>query len=263
MSAAIAFYALLSASPLAIAVVLFAGTFLGEQAVQAEMFSQLRFYIGTDAATHLQELLRRAQHPEGRNLATGLGLLVLLFASSRLFSSIRVALNQIWKVKRSTELHWYQLTTRALKRRVIALVLVGLCALVMMLVMLWKTFVLYFSSWLPSPLNQFNSETSVDLVAAFVLLALMFLLVFKWLPDKSLSWRNVAMGATVTSALFVLGSFGAGLYLQKLALFSAYGGAGTIAMVFLWAYYSAQVFVFGAAFAYHWAEERGEARLEE
>ena len=246
LSGALAFYAMLSVAPLCLIALQVAGAFTSEGAARAALLENLARWIGPSGAHTLGDLIDRVHRPEA-SLRSALTLLLLFYASTRLFSQLRKALDILWDVP-VPEVHGFgakafqQLEKRALSFLLVAgigLLLVGLVGL--------KTGFSLASDALgqqPPPVIWRIVETLTSLVVSTALFAVLY----RVLPSVRISWRDAFVGALVTGALFGLGTLAVSAYLGHKGVNATYGESGAVIVLVLWVHYSAQVFLIGAAF---------------
>jgi membrane protein len=241
--AALAYYTLFAIAPMLLIVIAVAGAVYGEEAVRGEIVGQIDQLIGRNGAELVETLLKNAREADGGLLAGILGGITLLLGSTGAFLQLQGALNEIWEVKAKpgNGLKRFLINRAQAFGMVIALGFVLLVSLALdaglSAASAWTT--LRFPG-IPL-LNVANAALSLLVVTA------VFSLIYRVLPDVELSWRDVALGALITAVLFTIGKRLIGLYLGQTTPASAYGAAGSVVIVMIWVYYSAQVVLFGAA----------------
>jgi membrane protein len=253
-AAALAFFTVFSLAPLAIVAIGVAGILFGKAAAQGELVSQIEGYIGPQAASLVQSAVQNAGGWSSGLLATLVGIATLLFGATRGFTQLQEGLNAIWNVKpRPNE---------GIKNLIrIRLLSFGLAIAVgfLLLVSLAISAVLsavgeYFHNIVPQLQILLRA---LDMLLSLAVISLLFAAVYRYLPDVEITWSNVTAGAILTSVLLTLGKFLIGLYLGKSALASSYGAAGSLVVILLWVYYSAQIVFFGAELTQVYARHRG------
>lgn len=249
LGAALAFYTLLSMAPMIVVVIAIAGFAFGEKAAEGRLIWQIQDLVGWEGAVAIQGLLKSAHSPSSGALATILGLITLFFGATGVVSELRDALNLIWHVPEvESDSNWKSLLG-LLKSRVFSFAMVmsiGFLLMVSLVVSAWLSAAgRFFGSLLPMPEWALQIGYSVF---SFVIIAGLFGVLFKVLPDVKVLWSDVAPGAAATSALFSIGKLLIGLYLGKTSFASTYGAAGSLVIVIVWVYYSAQIFFLGAEF---------------
>lgn len=258
LTAGIAFYSLVSLAPLIVVAVAVAGLVFGHEAAQGEVFEQLRALMGAEGAQAVQGMILRSSETGRGAVATALGVLVLLFGASRLFAALRITLNTIWGVQARSD--WGM--TGMVRDRLSAFLMVlgtGFLLLVSLLLSAALAAITkYFTALLPGANLLWRL---LDLLLNFGLTWLIFGLILQVVPDVRLAWRDVILGALLTSLLFGLGRYLIGLYLGQGSFASVYGAAGSLVILLFWIYYSAQILCLGAEFTKLYARRRG-ARVE-
>jgi membrane protein len=245
LGAALAFYTVFALAPGLIVIIALAAFLLGQEAAQGQIIDQVEDLIGVAGAQAIQAAIESARSAGGSLVATGLGALTLLFGLWGVFGELQDALNTIWGV---TARPWRGVIG-AVKERFWSFTLVvgiGFLLLVSLAASAWLAAVGKFFAQL-SPLPVAVMETANALLS-FVTITLMFAVIYKLLPDVRITWRDVWVGAAVTALLFTIGKSLIGLYLGRSTVASVYGAAGSLIVILLWIYYSAQVVFFGAEF---------------
>ena len=252
LGASVAFYTLLSFAPLLILIVSVIALVMSRETAQNGLIDQAKQMIGDRGADTVKSLLENAQKPSSGLFASVVAFLTLLFGASGVFTELRDALNTIWdatKKDRSSGL------MGMVKDRLFSfgmVLSVGFLLLVSLVVSAGLAFIgKYFGQIVPLP--PFVLE-AINFLVSFAVISLLFALLFKFVPNVHISWRNVIVGAIGTAALFTLGKLLLGLYLGKASVGSAYGAAGSLVAVIVWVYYSAQIFFFGAEFTRVYAD---------
>jgi membrane protein len=258
LAAGLAFYALISIAPLLVITISLAGLVFGEQAAEGQIVGELGELIGREGAVLLQEMIRRTSRPGASVTAAVLGVLVLLFGASRLFGALETSLNGIWGVRLNAPAGVVAGALSVIKYRFLSFLMVlgtGFLLLVSLVISAALAAAqTYFSDALPGwgVLWQWLSA-----LVNFGITTLMFAAILRGVPDLVLRWRDVVVGALVTSVLFSIGRFLMGLYLGQGSFASAYGAAGSLVILLFWLYYSAQILLLGAEFTKVYAEHRG------
>jgi membrane protein len=254
LGAALAFYTLFSLAPVLIVAVSIAGFVFGQDAARVELVRQFQSLMGTQGATAIESIIQSTNRPVLGVFATTLGLLAVLVGASGAFNELQDALNTIWKVGRGARGYW----AFASKQRFFSLGLVVATGF-LLLASLVVTAVLsaaeeFMSNVLPIPPILLESA---HIVLSFGVIAILFGLIFKFIPDTEIPWGDVRMGAAVTALLFTAGKVFIGLYLGHSALTSAYGAAASLVIFLVWIYYSAQILLFGAELTHVYAVTYG------
>jgi membrane protein len=246
MGAALSYYALFSIAPLLLIVIGVAGFFFGEQAARGEIFGQLSTLVGADGARAIEGLVASARKPESGLLAMMVGTALLITGASTVFGELQNALDRIWRApgRKQSKGWWMLLRTRLLSfGMILAIAFLLMVSLVLSAVV--------------SALGRWWGLHLIDFALSFALMTALFAMIYKVIPRVPIAWRDVWVGAAVTSALFAAGKWLIGLYIGKSGVTSAFGAAGSLVVLMLWVYYSAQIFLLGAEFTRLYAEEHG------
>jgi membrane protein len=255
--AALAFYSLFSMAPILVLVIAIAGAIFGEEAAKGEIFAQLSGLVGSRGAQAIELLLASAHDPGAGSLATAIATLVLLIGATTAFAELKDSLDEIWHAPPARKAGWIVLIrTRLLS---FGLVLVLAFLLLVSLVISAALAVLerfWGGLWGDASMVL----TSIASVVSFAVIACLFAVIYKMLPEIRLSWRDVWIGALGTAGLFVFGKYLIGAYLGNSGITNTYGAAGSILALLLWVYYSSLIFFFGAEFTRQYALWFGSLR---
>lgn len=244
--AALAFYIALSIAPIAVIAIGAAGLIFGQRAAEGVIFHQIAGSLGPATGSAVVEMVRIAAVPRVGFVATALGLVTLVFGLLGIYEQIEDALNTIWKVETPRGAGFIA------RMRAVALVL-GVGSLLFVIVSADAAIAItgkYASQHL---LGGELLWQAAQLIVSAAVLTVLFAVVFRFIPTAKLPWRDVLPGAAFTALLFVIGKLALGLYLGKAAVGSSYGAAGSLVVVLLWAYWSAQIFFFGLEFTHVYA----------
>lgn len=254
-AAALAFFTVFSIAPILVVVVTLVGVFMGEQAVAGELFQQLEATIGAEAAGVVQTAVINSQIDQSGIWPAVIGLAATAVGATTVFAQMQASLNQIWGVapKPSANSIWIFVKSRLLSLTVVLAIGFTLLVSLAMSVAL-RAIMAFAQEWLPVPgWAMVGLEISVSLLVVTLLFAAMF----KILPDVLLSWREVLLGALITALLFTVGRSLIAIYLAYTATASAYGAAGSLALLLLWVNYSSMILLFGASFTRAHLEGKG------
>lgn len=248
LGASLAFYTLLSLTPLLLIAVSVGGLVFGEKAAEGHLLEEIRGLIGPQGAAGVQTLLAGTRHTGHGILATTIGLVTLFFGASGVLIELRDALNTIWEVQ-APQLPGLRSIVQMIKDRLFSFALVLAIGFLLLVSLVVNTVIAaagtYFTSFLPAPEAALHVANSL---LSFVIITGLFAAIYKIMPDVRIEWRDVLLGAAVTSLLFTVGKFLIGLYLGKASFASTYGAAASVVILIVWVYYSGQVFFFGAEF---------------
>jgi membrane protein len=250
--AAIAFYTATSIAPVLLIAIAIAAVFFGEDAARNAITAQLSGLMGEQTARLLQTAIASASQTSSGGVATMVGLVTLILTASGAFGEMQSALNVIWKAKPTGTTF-----SRLIRARVISLGLVAALGFLLIVSLVVSAALAAFGNELNAilPFGRLILST-INLVVSFVLISILFAAIYKILPDRPLAWRDVMLGAVVTTALFTAGKFFIARYIGSTASVSSYGAAGALIALLLWVYYSAQIFLLGAEFTKAYANSR-------
>jgi len=255
LSGSLAYTMVFSMGPLILIVITTSSFFFGRDAIEGRIYGQLESFLGHDTALQLQEIIKHAAISSKTKLATIIGLIFLFVGATGVFSEMQDSINMIWGLRAKPKKGWVAfLKNRFLSFSVIIglgfllLVSLAISALVAALGDRLKIMVPGLSDLL---LYIVNLSVSMGL-SAFI-----FAVIFKVLPDALISWKDVIVGALVTTALFLLGKFAISFYISKSNIGTTYGAAGSLVVLLLWIYYSSVILYFGAEFTQAYAVQCG------
>ena len=241
--AAIAFYCVTSLAPMLLIVVAVAGAAFGDEAARGAIYAQFQSLLGSDGALFLQRIIESASAERANTFATMVGIATLILTASGVFTELEDALNDIWGVK-----HEGGLLSGLVRARLMSLGLVTALGFLLLVSLILDAAL----TGLSDIINQrFPAGASVlvalNFLVTLILIAVLFAAIYKLLPAKPLAWPYVIFGALLTAVLFQAGKFLIGLYLGSYGVASSLGMAGAVLGLLLWIYYSAQIFLLGAA----------------
>lgn len=243
---ALAFYTLFSLAPVMIIAITIIGVVLGPEAAQGQIVGQLEEAIGSDAAEAVEQAVAASRLEQAGWLPTLVGIGAMLVGATTVFAQMQLSLNAIWGVvARPTRSGLLILLKNRLLSFTMVLVIGFIMLVSMLLTVMLRAIIQFAEEWLPVHASVVGLT---ELALSFALIALLFAMVFRILPDVVLSWREVIPGALVTALLFVLGRYLIATYLTMAAPASPYGAAGSLVLLLLWVYYSSLILLFGAAF---------------
>jgi len=253
MGAAISYYTLFSIAPLLLIVISVAGWFFGDEAVRGELTGSLQGLMGEEGAKAIEGLLAAASQPKEGIIATVIGVVVLILGATTVFGELQNDLDRIWRAPQRDEMGgvWKLLRTRLLSMGMI----LGIAFLLMVSLVLDAVLQSLGKMWGES-LWQWLAQL-LNLVVGFGLTTTVFALIYKLMPRAKIEWHDVSVGAAVTALLFTIGKFIIGLYIGRSAVASTFGAAGSLVVVMIWVYYSAQIFLLGAEFTWVYAHTYG------
>ncbi len=258
MGAALAYYSIFSLAPLLLIVISIAGLVFGQEAVRGEVFVQLQDLLGAEASRAVEDLLASVSKPAESLTSTAIGVVLLLVGATSVFGELQDALDRIWRAPardRSGGL-WGLVRARLLSFGMI----LGI-AFLLMVSLVFSAVVAALGKWWSGAFGEWALLAEFfNLLVGFVVTTGVFAMIYKTMPRVSVKWRDVWLGAAVTSLLFTGGRFLIGMYIGRSDLASAFGAAGSLIVVFVWVYYSAQIFLLGAEFTWIYAKTFGSMR---
>jgi membrane protein len=235
LGAALAYYSIFSIGPLILIAIAVAGLVFGQDAVRGEVSRQVEGLLGPIGAQAVESMLADASRPRDGLFATAFGIAALLFAAVGVVVQLKDALNTVWDVKPVQSGGWSFF--RSYLVSLAAVLSLGFLLLVSLLV---SAFLAAASRYLPSALPEILLQAVTSLVSlAFI--AVLFGMMFKWLPDTYVAWKDVWAGAIMTAGLFEAGKFLIGIYIGKQGLDSTFGAAASLVVLLVWVYYSSQI----------------------
>lgn len=255
--AALAFYTLFSMAPILVLVMAVVGSFLGQEAVRGELFTQLQGLLGVTGAKVVQSIVVDAHLPGAGRTATVIASLLLVVGATSVFAELKDSLDDIWNVQTPVPTG----LMAVLRARVLSFGMVLVLAFLLLVTLAVDTgLALTARLWEGLLLHSITVISATSQVFSFVVILGLFAVIYKMLPEVRLSWGDVAMGALCTATLFTLGKHAIGVYLGNSAVGSSFGAAGSVAALLVWVYYSAQVFFLGAEFTREYALTFGSLR---
>jgi membrane protein len=245
LGAALSFYTALSLAPLVILTLSIIGIVFERESAETQILQQIRGLMGAEGTMAIKTVIDNAQQPNTSKVATGIGMIMLFIGASGVFVELQDALNVIWKVepkKTKGFLHF-------LRRRFLSFSMVLGIGFLLLVSLILSTLITALGEIIRGlPLIEMLAVI-LNFVLSFGIISVLFALIFKFLPETDVPWRAVWPSALLTSLLFSMGKFLIGLYLGNSSIGSAYGAAGSLVVVLVWVYYSAQILFFGAEYS--------------
>jgi membrane protein len=254
LGAALSYYTVFSLAPLLLLIISIAGLAFGRDAAEGRIFDQLSGILGADSAKLIQAAVAKAGSTKGGVIGTIVGIVALIAGATGIVVELQDALNTVWKVKpKPNRGVWGVVRTRILS---VAMILsLGFLLLVSLVV---SAALAALSGWLRGVIGDVAIiGWFLDLVVAIAVITTLIALIYKILPDARVAWRDVWVGAAATAVLFLIGKYLIGLYIGKASVGSAFGAAGSLAVLLVWIYYSAQIVLLGAEFTRVYANRFG------
>ena len=255
MGAALAYYTLFSIPPLLVIALAAASLVFGQKGATGQMADELKQIFGDDIAAAMQSMVKKDQQTGGGPLAMVFGVVVLLLGASGVFGELQASLNTIWQVQPKPGRGFLGI----IKDRFLSFTLVlGTCFLLLVSLVVSTALSVISSWWTPESIpGGTYLWQGIHAVVGFGVITLLFAFIYRFLPDARIAWKDVWVGSAVTAVLFLAGKQILGLYLAQKGVSSSYGAAGSLVLVLIWVYYTAQIFLLGAAFTRVYALRHG------
>jgi membrane protein len=259
LGAALAFYTLFSLAPLLIIIIAIAAMAFGREVAYTQLVQQIEEFVGPEGARVIQATIENTSRPSSGIVATLIGLAMMFFGATVVFSELQDALNTIWKV---TPKPGRSMALGFIRERSLSFTMVLGIGILLLLSIVANTvlnaIIQISGNFLP---GQVDWLRTANFVFSFGLVTLLCAMLYKVLPDVAIAWGDVLIGAVVTALLFMVGKFLIELYLGYSSVASVYGAAGSLVIFLLWIYYSAQILYFGAEFTKVYATRRGRRTI--
>ncbi len=248
-SAIIAYYAIFALPGLLVVIVTSAGYFFGNEAVNNHITAQFKSTMGVDTAMQIQSIILQASQAKNSVWATIIGIAVMILGATAVFAQFQKSLNTIWDV--TTEESKYGIWS-FIRIRLFSFGLIITIAFLLIVSLVISALLTALGNWLSGDFSStfFMTLNIANIILTFIILTVLFALMFKFLPDAKIKWKNVWIGSIVTAFLFDIGKFGLGLYFGTLNPSDGYGAAGSIILIMLWVSYSSMIVFFGAEFTH-------------
>jgi len=258
MGAALAFYTMFSIAPLLLIVISVAGVAFGEDAARGEIYEQLQDLLGAPGALAVEGLLESAGKPGESVLATFLGVVLLFIGATSVFAELQDAFDRIWRApaRAGTAGLWNVVRVRLVSFGMI----LGIGFLLMVSLVFSAGMAALSAQWDPLFSGWATVANTIDLAVSILLATAVFAMIYKTMPRVRIDWKDVWVGAAVTSLLFLAGKFLIGVYIGRSSISSGFGAAASLVVVLLWVYYSAQIFLFGAEFTRAYSHKFGSRK---
>lgn len=257
LSASLAYYTVFSVAPMLIVIIFFCDLFLGREAVEGTLYTQIKGLVGDQAAVQVQQMIRNATLSQDMSWATIIGFVTLILGATGVFAEIQDSINTIWRLKSKPKKG--KGLVRMLLNRLQSFSLVVSMGFILLVSLVVNGMI----EILNKNLAKLFPEVTVvliyvlNLTITFVVITTLFAIIFRVLPDARIRWKDVIVGSITTALLFMLGKFGIGVYLGASKISSTYGAAGSIVIILLWVYYSAAILYFGAEFTRAYVQHFG------
>lgn len=255
-SASLSYYTIFSLAPLLLLVISLAGIFLGKDAIQGKVFSEINGLVGNDAAKQIQDMIKHLEMSGKSTVSVIIGVVTLIIGATTVFGEIQESINIIWQVKAKPKKAWLKLV----KDRLLSGSLIISLGFLLLVSLVINGALLAVSDKLKTFLPDITVVVFnvINVVVSFIVITVLFGVIFKVLPDVKIGWKDVRSGAIFTSVLFMLGRLFIGIYIGMSANSSTYGAAGSLIAILLWVYYTAAILYFGAEFTKAYVDFKGK-----
>jgi membrane protein len=252
--ASLSFYTIFSVAPMLIMAISIGSVLYGNDAVKGHLFGQINSLVGNETALEIQNIISHTTLKKNTTVATVIGFIFFFIGTTGVFVEIQSTINKIWGLKARPRKGFIKYVVN----RVLSFAMVISVGFMMVVSLIASTVI----EMLNERLNRFLPDTTfiintVNHVVSLTLIALFFALIFKYLPDSIVKWKDAIVGSLFTSFLFLLGKYLIGLYMAKATAIDAYGAAGSVVVLLLWIYYSSILLYFGAEFTKVYALKHG------
>lgn len=254
LAAALAYYTVFSLAPLLVIVMAIAGSIFGRQAARNQIVTEIQGLVGKQGAQFIQAAIQNANKPHAGTIASIISIVILLLGATWVFGGLQDALNTIWEVQPKPG----RGVITTIRSRFLSFAMILVIGFLLLVSLVISTGLTAATSFLGNALAGFDWIWQlVNFIISFVVVTLLFALIYKVLPDVKITWKDVWVGAAMTSVLFTIGKFLLGLYLGNGSFGSSYGAAGSLVIILAWVYYAAQILFFGAEFTQVYARRYG------
>lgn len=246
LSASLSYYTIFSLAPMLVVIISVAGIFYGQEAIQGQLYGQINWLIGKDAAVQVEELIKNARLSQKSGTAAIIGTATLLLGATGVFAEIQDSINFIWSLKAKPKSG----VLKYLFNRLLSFSLILSLGFLLIVSLLVNTFFDIFSQRLQVFFENMTIYLFMflNLAIVFSVITLLFATIFKVLPDGKIAWKDAFLGAGVTAILFMIGKFLIGYYLGQAGITGTFGAAGSVVIILLWVYYSSTILFLGAEF---------------
>lgn len=261
LSAALSYYTIFSLPPLLIVIISISGVFFGADAVKGELYGQINGLVGNTAAFQIQEMIKNITLSTSSTFATIIGIIILVVGASGVFAEIQDSLNFIWGIQAKPKRGLFKF----IKNRLVSFSMIGTVGFLLMVGLIVNSLMDVLNHRLSAffPRDSIYFFYILNLIVVFLIIALLFTVIFKTLPDGKIALKDCLIGASFTSFLFMIGKFAIGAYLSTSEIATVYGAAGSVILILIWVYYSAIILYFGAEFTKVYAINHGQKIIPE
>ncbi len=254
LSASLSYYTVFSIGPVLIIVISLVSLFYGREAVEGEIFSEMHEMIGITAATQLEQIIANIESSKTKGSGLTLGIITLLFGASGVFAEIQDSINTIWSVKAAPQKGWLKFIIN----RLLSFSLIAAIGFILLVSLMLSALLEVMSARLAShfPDSTVIIAKILNFAIPLAIITILFIIIFKVLPDAIVGWKEVIAGSLFTALLFMLGKYLIGIYINQSNFSTTYGAASSIIILLTWVYYSSVIVYFGAEFTKSYALHR-------
>ncbi|MEO8854348.1 MAG: YihY/virulence factor BrkB family protein [Ginsengibacter sp.] len=255
-SAALAYYTVFSIAPLLVILTALFGFMFGKEAMQGQIYSQLKNLIGSKSAIQIQDVIKNIHLNQNNLFATIVSIVILVIGATSIFNEIQDSINKIWGLRIKSSKVWWQM----LFRRLLSFILILVVGAIMIFSLLLNTLIGAFGTFISRYIENYSVYVIqwTEAIFSLVILSFLFSILFKVLPDAKIPWKIVLIGGLITAVLFSIGKLGISFYISKSNLTSLYGAAGSFIIFMTWVYYSSIILYLGAEFTKVFAKLYGK-----
>jgi membrane protein len=256
LSASLSYFTIFSIAPMLFLVISFAGAFYGTDAVQGRLYGQLKQLVGSNAALQIQEMIANTHLKDESTFGAISGAVILLFGATGVFTEIQDSINYIWSIKSKPKKGWL----KYIINRMISFSLIVSLGFLMLVSLVINAGMDALNERLLTIFSEgtFYFMYSLNIILIFSIISFFFTVIYKVLPDATISWKDAMKGAMFTAVLFLLGKFLIGYFIGNSKTSAAYGAAASLVILLLWVYYTSVILYFGAEFTKVYALQRGK-----
>ncbi len=255
LAASLSYYTVFSIGPMLLIIMSLAGIFYGQEAVQGQLYGQIKGLVGSEAAAQIQEIIKNVQKTNHSTIGAIVGFVVLFIGATGVFTEMQDSINFIWSIKAKPQKGWL----KYIINRLVSFSLVVGLGFILLVSLFINAVVEILSSRLQARFPEYSVYLFyvLNLIVLLIVIGALFAVIFKVLPDATVSWKDAIKGAIFTAVLFLIGKFLIGYYLGTSNVGLTYGAAASLVIIFLWVYYSSIILYFGAEFTKVHAIEKG------
>lgn len=254
IAASLAYYTIFSLSPILIVLAVTVGTFIDQNTVEDNIVGGIETTVGGEAAATIDTLLDENRREATDVVGTVIWFAVSIWGATGLFTQVQTAINKVWEVKPMPQ----RPLLAFIENRILSFSIILTSGFLLLSTLIINTGINFLVREASELADVLFLIRPLQFFVTVIMLTILFMLLFKILPDVLIRWRDVLVGAVLTSLLFFVGQFAVGLYLASASIGSAFGAASSLTVLLVWIYYSAQIFLFGAQFTEVWARHYGE-----